>query len=128
MTIEKNRLWVAPTTALTLQLCESHPHSYACADHCLFIGPERPMGTVEVGAELGPYLTERDLDWISRESEIILLEQTERYRAELEEAQNAFFERFEANIKAMMTEGQPREQKDQQNAGDGDSAGERALL
>lgn len=127
MTIEKNKLWVAPTTALTLQLCESHPHSYACADHCLFIGPERPVGTVEVDAELGPYLSERDLEWIGQESESILREQTERYREELEREQEAFFERFEANIRAL-TEGQPREQEEQQNAGDGaGSAGESTL-
>lgn len=122
MTIEKNRLWVAPTTALALQLCETHPHSYACDDHCLFIGPERPEWAVEVDEELGAYLTERDMMWIGQESERILREQTERYRDELAREQEAFFERFEANIRAL-TEGQPREQKEQQNAGDGDSAG-----
>ena len=105
MDIAKNKLWVMQATAEAVKLAEEHPHSYACDDHCLFIGPEGPAGAVEVTEELAQYLTQGDWRWIYSESNGIRQEQEQLYREELKKEQDAFFERFNADLKRTIAEG-----------------------
>lgn len=105
MNIAKNKLWVSPATDAALKMAEAHPHSYACDDHCLFISPMGPKGTVEVTEELAPYLTTEDWRWLYRESEHIRREQEEQYHKEMIAAQKSFFARFEADLKSALAEG-----------------------
>lgn len=98
--MKANKLWVAQTNSLALALAETHPHAYANADHCLYIGAEKPEGAVEVTDALIPYLTESDWAWIYAESDKIRQEQEELYHEEIQRAQEEFLARFEKELKA----------------------------
>lgn len=118
MTIESNRLWVMPCTAEAIQASETHAHAYACNDHCLFIGPRGPEGSVEVNEALIGYLTREDWAWIYSESDKIRREQEEQYHQQVLEAQKRFFERFEADLKTAIAEGENGEQEQGSKAAD----------
>ena len=116
--MKKNKLWVLPTSEKALEECEKRPHSYGNADHCLYIGPEGPDGSMEVCGDFVDYLTHADWRWIYSESEKIRAEQEAIYRAKLEKEREEFFKRFDAELEKELggNSGEPEASETGRNA------------
>lgn len=115
--MKENKLWVLPTTAAALEECEIRPHSYGNTDHCLFIGPEGPLGSREVTGDLVEYLTDADWRWIYAESDKIRAEQEAIYREKVKEQREAFLKRFDEELQKAMAEESTSEPEKERDGG-----------